>query len=89
MMAFYTLNMKTALNQLGKWILDYEKVNGTPTICEIKVQLEMFRDVEKEQITEAFNQGMNSVEYFLPNNTISESEQYYKETFIDSNQAII
>lgn len=42
---------------------------------------------EKEQITESFNQGMNSVEYFLPTNTISESEQYYKETFGDNPEA--
>jgi len=39
--------MKSAMNQLEKWILDYEKVNGSPTMCEIKSQLEMFKEVEK------------------------------------------
>ena len=44
-------------------------------------------ETEKQQIIDAFNKGMDSVEYFLPNNEISEAEQYFKETYIDSNEA--
>ena len=51
--------MKTALNQLEKWVLDYEKVNGTPTMCEIKSQIEMFKEVERNQIIEAHEDGHN------------------------------
>ena len=50
--------MKSAMNQLEKWILDYEKVNGTPTMCEIKAQLEMFKEVEKQQIKQAYKDGI-------------------------------
>ena len=64
--------MKTALNQLEEWILKFEKVNGTPTMCEIKAQIEMFKKVEKEQIIEAYDKGFEDVN----------GEIYYKETFI-------
>lgn len=47
--------MKTVLNQLEKWILDYEKVNGTPTMCEIKAQIEMFKEVEKQAESKQLN----------------------------------
>ena len=57
---------KTALNQLEKWILDYEKVNGTPTMCEIKAQIEIFKEVEKQQIIDACN---DTEEYHVGNNS--------------------
>jgi hypothetical protein len=38
--------------------------------------------MEKEQIEIAFEQGENnSVDYFIPENRIKESEQYYNETY--------
>ena len=44
--------------------------------------LQQAKEMEKEQIIDAFNQGENhSVDYFNPENTIKESEQYYNETF--------
>lgn len=40
---------KTVLHQLEDWIEKFEKVNGTPTMCEIKAQIEMFKELEKQQ----------------------------------------
>jgi hypothetical protein len=38
--------------------------------------------IEKEQIIDAFEQGENnSVDYFVPELRIKESEQYYNETY--------
>jgi hypothetical protein len=42
--------MKTALTQLEDWIERYEKVNGTPTMWEIKSQIDMLKEIEKEHI---------------------------------------
>jgi len=73
--------MKSAMNQLEKWILDYEKVNGTPTMCEIKAQLEMFKEVEKQQIKQAYKDGI-----------IQKAEcanQYFDCTFGDNTEARI
>jgi len=40
------------------------------------------KEMEREQIINAFEQGENnSVDYFNPENRIKESEQYYNETF--------
>ena len=40
------------------------------------------KSMEKEQIKNAFNEGQNnSLDYFIPNNKMSESEQYYEETY--------
>ncbi len=44
--------------------------------------LEQAKEIEKEQIINAFEQGENnSVDYFNPENRIKESEQYYNETY--------
>lgn len=48
---------KTALTQLEKWIVKFEETNGTPTMCEVKAQLEMFKEMEKEQIEKSFDEG--------------------------------
>jgi hypothetical protein len=79
----------TALNQLSKWILDYEKVNGTPTMFEIKLQIEMFKEIEKKQIIEARQDGhestYNSCESGCMGREVLENsnESYYLETFKD------
>ena len=67
---------KTALNQLEKWILDYEKVNGTPTMCEIKAQIEMFKEVERTQIIEAYEDGHD---YYDENGR--GADKYFSDTF--------
>ena len=68
--------MKTALNQLEKWVLDYEKVNGTPTMCEIKAQIEMFKEVERNQIIEAHEDGHN---YYDKDSR--SAEKYFSDEF--------
>jgi hypothetical protein len=46
------------------------------------IDTEQFKEIEKEQIESAFNEGdLNSVDYFKPENRIKESEQYYKENY--------
>jgi hypothetical protein len=48
-----------------------------------KELFEQAKEMEKEQIRDAFNSGMNnSVDYFIPFlNPNDESENYYNETF--------
>jgi hypothetical protein len=45
--------------------------------------LEEVKEIEKQQIMDAFNEGeINSVDYFNAENiTIEEAEQYYNETY--------
>jgi len=38
-------------------------------------------EMEKEQIENAFNNGINSEDFFYPPFEISESEKYYNETY--------
>ena len=72
---------KTALTQLEKWILDYEKVNGTPTMCEIKAQIEMLKEIEKEQIVNAFS-AIDGFENLLK----EYAEKYCNETYTQSSE---
>lgn len=45
-------------------------------------RLYLLLPTEREQIQEAFNQGMiNSVDYFTPNTTVKESDNYFTETY--------
>lgn len=72
----------TVLNQLEKWILDYEKINGTPTMCKIKAQLEMFKDIEKEQLRDAYSSAldfgyMSATRYEEPDN-----DEKFEEWFL-------
>ena len=72
----------TVLNQLEKWILDYEKVNGTPTMCEIKAQLETFKYLEKEQLRDAYSSAldfgyMSATRYEEPDN-----DEKFEEWFL-------
>lgn len=69
--------MKTALNQLEEWILKFEKVNGTHTMCEIKAQIEMFKEVEKEQLTQAYENGSD----FGINDGGESADNYFADTF--------
>ena len=83
-MALYSEIMKTALNQLEDWILKFERQNGTPTMCEIKAQLEMFKEVERTQIIDAHINGCEHMYSYTTG-----AENYYNFTFLDSNEAII
>ena len=56
-------------------------------IENLDMDLERFKEMEKEQIINAFEQGENnSVDYFNPENRIKESEQYFNETYGGSNE---
>jgi len=45
-------------------------------------EINQAKAMEKKQIKNAFNEGQNnSLDYFIPNNKMSESEQYYEETY--------
>ena len=54
--------------------------NCTP---DFRKHIEQAKEMEKEQIRDAFNQGMNnSVDYFIPFlKPNDESENYYNKTF--------
>ena len=43
--------------------------------------LKQAKEMEKQQIIDAFNAGVNSEDFFCPPFEISESEQYYNETY--------
>ena len=40
--------MKTALEQLESWIEQFYKINGTPTLDDIKGQINLLKDYETE-----------------------------------------
>lgn len=78
--------MKSPMQELIEYIEEFTPKNKTTDGIWSKAKSLIKQ--EKELIIESFNQGMNnSVEYFLPNNKISESEQYYNETFVDNPEA--
>lgn len=74
---------KTVLYQLEKWISDYEKINGTPTMCEIKAQIDMLKDLEKEQIVNAFDNGYENGACVNEGKDIYHGSNYYKLNFSD------
>ena len=66
-----------ALTKLQKWILKFEETNGSPTISEVKAQIEMLKEMEKQQIEDAYLQGFAECDA----TGIMDCEQYYNETF--------
>lgn len=44
------MNRKTALEQLEHWIEQYYRINGTPTLDDIKGQINLLKDYEREQL---------------------------------------
>ena len=66
-----------------EWLItEVKKFNTIITREYMLMLLEQAKEMEKEQIIQAFEQGENnSVDYFNPENKIKESEQYYNETF--------
>ena len=42
--------MKTALEKLESWIEQFYKINGTPTLDDIKGQINLLKDYETEQL---------------------------------------
>jgi len=69
-----------------EWIENYlKKFNDIQDKNNLRIRkaFEQAKQMEKEQIRDAFNQGMNnSVDYFIPFlNPNDESENYYNKTF--------
>ena len=75
---------QTALTQLKKWIVKFEETNGTPTMCEVKAQIEMLKEIEKDIITEAYSQGRIDEETRFPYAT--DGEDYFKLEFTQSSE---
>lgn len=44
------MNGKTALELLEYWIEQYYRINGTPTLDDIKGQINLLKDYEREQL---------------------------------------
>jgi len=68
-----------------KFLAYYEEHHKSEmySIHQLSNDFEQAKQMEKEQIRDAFNQGMNnSVDYFIPFlNPNDESENYYNKTF--------
>jgi hypothetical protein len=68
----------TAVQWFGEQALNYLNNQQKNNLIEaFKQALEM----EKQQIENAFNAGVNSEDFFYPPFEISESEKYYNETY--------
>lgn len=74
---------QTAITQLEKWILKFEETKGTPTMCEVKAQIEMFKEIEKEQIEKAVVFG-NRQEFY--DGTEEIGSNYYNSTYTQSSE---
>lgn len=74
---------QTALTQLEKWIIKFEETNGTPTMCEVKAQIEMFKEIEKEQIEKAVVFG-NRQDFY--DGTEEIGSNYYNLTYGQSSE---
>ena len=68
---------KTVLNQLENWIIKFELQNGTPTMYEIKSQIDMFKEKEKEAIIEAWNESEEHKHLREINRIIKNKEDRY------------
>lgn len=44
------MNRKTALELFEYWIEQYYRINGTPTLDDIKGQINLLKDYEREQL---------------------------------------
>ena len=59
---------------------------GDPDMCQITWKefdsiIEQAKEMEKQQITNAFDNGQNSEDYFFPSLKLKESEVYYNEIY--------
>jgi hypothetical protein len=59
------------------WLVEQLAKNGVIHSSDIHQAKEM----EKQQITNAFDNGQNSEDYFLPSLNLKESEVYYNEIY--------
>jgi hypothetical protein len=59
------------------WLVEQLAKNGVIHSSDIHQAKEM----EKQQITNAFDNGQNSEDYFFPSLNLKESEVYYNEIY--------
>jgi hypothetical protein len=64
-----------------EWLINELKDNGIEYLDLAYEIIEKAKEMEKQQIIDAFNAGVNSEDFFCPPFEISESEQYYNETY--------
>jgi hypothetical protein len=73
---------QTAVEWLFNEITLQYVAKGNLSFMDIVNMSQQAKEMEKEQIINAFEQGENnSVDYFNPENRIKESENYYNETY--------
>jgi hypothetical protein len=70
---------KTTEMTAVEWLKEQFKVPNSKSY--ISKTFEQALEMEKQQIIEAFNAGVNSEDFFCPHFVISESEEYYNETY--------
>jgi DNA repair photolyase len=73
---------QTAIEWLSKELESF----GDPIMCKLTWEeldsiIEQAKEMEKQQIMDAFNSGENSDDYFFPSLKLKESEVYYNETY--------
>jgi hypothetical protein len=73
--------MKTPLNELLDWIKEFEDKPVPPTLTNMKEKIWQLLPNEKVQIKGAFRSGVNVDMYFDPSSELSESENYFKQTY--------
>jgi hypothetical protein len=71
---------KTAIDWLIEQIKD-DQFKKVKTYLEWSKIFEQAKELEKEQIMDAFNSGENSDDYFFPSLKLKESEVYYNEIY--------
>jgi hypothetical protein len=64
-----------------EWLIDELTDNGIDYLDLAYVIIRQAIEMEKQQIENAFNAGVNSEDFFYPPFEISESEKYYNETY--------
>ena len=72
---------QTAVEWFSKLLIDELTDNGIEYLDLVYEIIEQAKEMEKQQIENAFNAGVNSEDFFCPPFEISESEQYYNETY--------
>jgi len=75
----------TAVEWLTENIPDLGKYIPFGVSIELHGKFQQALELEKQQIENAFNAGVNSEDYYYPNSMFTESETYYNETYKKDN----
>jgi hypothetical protein len=70
-----------------EWLWNQIKSNNINSYHEIVDLFNRAKQMEKEQVIYAFNEGMDfSADYCIPPYNVPESDVYYKQTYGDNNE---